>query len=36
VGAFKYEGASQLYYRITTRVQGPRNNITITQTNVLI
>ena len=36
VGAFKYEGAYQLYYRITTRVEGPRNNITITQTNVLI
>lgn len=36
IGAFKYEGTPQLYYRITTRVEGPRNNVTITQTNVLI
>jgi type IV pilus assembly protein PilX len=36
IGQFKYEGTPQLYYRITTRVEGPRNNITIVQTNVLI
>jgi type IV pilus assembly protein PilX len=36
VGSFKYEGSHQLYYRVTTRVEGPRNNVTIVQTNVLI
>jgi Tfp pilus assembly protein PilX len=36
VGAFKYEGTPQIYYRVTVRVEGPRNNITITQSNVLI
>jgi Tfp pilus assembly protein PilX len=36
VGSFKYEGAAQIYYRVTVRVEGPRNNVTITQSNVLI
>jgi Tfp pilus assembly protein PilX len=36
VGAFRYEGSAQAYYRVTVRVEGPRNNVTITQSNVLI
>jgi type IV pilus assembly protein PilX len=36
IGSFKYEGAFQLYYRVTTRVDGPRNNVTIVQTTILI
>lgn len=36
VGGVKYEFSAQTYYRITTRVVGPRNNITITQTTVLM
>jgi Tfp pilus assembly protein PilX len=36
VGAAKFEGIPQLYYRVTTRVDGPRNTISITQVTVLI
>ncbi len=36
VGASRFDLASQNYYRITTRVVGPRNNITVTQTTVLM
>lgn len=36
IGVAKYEGVAQVYYRITVRVEGPRNNVTITQSNVLI
>jgi type IV pilus assembly protein PilX len=36
IGTAKYEGFYQLYYRVTTRVEGPRNNVTITQTAVLL
>lgn len=35
VGQAQYEGFFQLFYRVTTRVEGPRNNVTITQTSVL-
>ena len=31
-----YEGFFQMYYRVTTRVDGPRNNVTITQTALLL
>ena len=36
VGRAQYDAASQLFYRVTTRVDGPRNNVTITQTSVLL
>ncbi|OGA22092.1 MAG: hypothetical protein A3I02_11145 [Betaproteobacteria bacterium RIFCSPLOWO2_02_FULL_67_26] len=36
VGAAKFEGIPQIYYRVTTRVDGPRNTISITQVTVLI
>lgn len=36
VGSARFDLASQNYYRITTRVVGPRNNITVTQTTVLM
>jgi hypothetical protein len=36
VGQAQYEGFFQLFYRVTTRVEGPRNNVTITQTSVLL
>lgn len=36
VGAPVFEGIPQLYYRVTTRVDGPRNTISITQVTVLI
>jgi Tfp pilus assembly protein PilX len=36
VGNAQYEAFSQLFYRVTTRVEGPRNNVTITQTSVLL
>ena len=36
VGQTAYQGLFQMYYRITTRVDGPRNNVTITQTAVLL
>ncbi len=35
VGATQFEGIPQLFYRITTRVDGPRNTISITQVSVL-
>ena len=35
-GSPLYEGIPQVYYRITTRVEGPRNNVTVVQTSVLI
>ena len=35
IGQAQYEGLFQLFYRVTTRVEGPRNNVTITQTSVL-
>ena len=31
-----FEGIPQLYYRVTTRVDGPRNTVSITQTSILI
>ena len=36
VGAPQFEGIPQIYYRITTRVDGPRNTVSITQVTVLI
>jgi Tfp pilus assembly protein PilX len=36
VGSAVFEGIPQIYYRITTRVDGPRNTISITQVTVLI
>lgn len=35
-GSPLYEGIAQIYYRVTTRVEGPRNNVTVVQTSVLI
>jgi Tfp pilus assembly protein PilX len=35
-GAPAYDGIPQVYYRVTTRVEGPRNNVTVVQTSVLI
>ncbi|MBI1964752.1 MAG: hypothetical protein HYV99_09970 [Betaproteobacteria bacterium] len=36
VGASQFEGIPQLYYRITTRVDGPRNTVSVIQVSVLI
>ncbi|HWA12219.1 MAG TPA: hypothetical protein VHA15_03930 [Burkholderiales bacterium] len=36
VGSTQFEGIPQLFYRITTRVDGPRNTISIIQVNVMI
>jgi type IV pilus assembly protein PilX len=36
VGASQFTGIPQLYYRITTRVDGPRNTVSIMQVNILI
>jgi type IV pilus assembly protein PilX len=36
VGSAQFEGIPQIYYRITTRVDGPRNTVSITQVTVLI
>jgi hypothetical protein len=35
IGVAQYEGNYQLVYRVTTRVDGPRNNVTVTQTTFL-
>lgn len=36
VGAPQFLGTPQLYYRITTRVDGPRDTVSIIQTSVLV
>ena len=36
VGSATFEGIPQIYYRITTRVDGPRNTISIIQVSVLV
>jgi len=36
VGSTQFEGIPQLFYRVTIRVDGPRNTISITQVSVLI
>jgi Tfp pilus assembly protein PilX len=36
VGSTQFEGIPQLYYRVTTRVDGPRNTVSIVQMSVLI
>lgn len=36
VGQAQYQGFFQMYYRVTTRVDGPRNNVTVTQTALLL
>jgi Tfp pilus assembly protein PilX len=35
-GAPDYQANPQIYYRVTTRVEGPRNNVTVIQTSVLV
>ena len=35
VGSAQFEGIPQLYYRITARVDGPRNTVSIVQVSVL-
>ncbi|QJR16416.1 pilus assembly PilX family protein [Usitatibacter palustris] len=36
VGAPQFVGKPQLYYRVTTRVDGPRNTVSVIQTSVLV
>jgi len=36
VGAPQFLGTPELYYRVTTRVEGPRNTVSVIQTSVLI
>lgn len=36
VGSTQFEGVPQLFYRVTTRVDGPRNTISIIQVSVMI
>ena len=36
VGAPQFIGTPQLYYRVTTRVEGPRDTVTVIQTSVLV
>jgi Tfp pilus assembly protein PilX len=35
VGSVQFQGIPQIYYRITVRVDGPRNTVSIVQTSVL-
>ncbi|WP_159105119.1 hypothetical protein [Methylobacillus glycogenes] len=36
IGASVYQTNPSVYYRITTRVQGPRNTISIVQATVMV
>lgn len=36
VGSYQFQGNPQVFIRITTRVDGPRNTVSITQTSVLV
>jgi len=36
VGNYQFQGAPMVYIRITTRVDGPRNTVSVTQTSVLV
>jgi type IV pilus assembly protein PilX len=36
VGAPQFVGTPQIYYRITTRVEGPRDTVSVIQTSVLV
>ena len=36
VGAPQFIGIPQLYYRVTTRVEGPRNTVSVIQSSVLV
>lgn len=36
VGATQFQSSPSVYYRITTRVDGPRNTVSVTQTTVII
>jgi Tfp pilus assembly protein PilX len=36
VGSVQFQGTPQVYYRITTRVDGPRDTVSVTQVSVLI
>ena len=36
VGSYQFQGNPQVYLRVTTRVDGPKNTVSITQTSILI
>ena len=36
VGAPQFIGTPQIYYRVTTRVEGPRNTVSVIQSSVLV
>jgi hypothetical protein len=36
VGAPQFLGTPQLYYRVTTRVEGPRDTVSVIQSSVLV
>jgi type IV pilus assembly protein PilX len=36
IGSAGFQGTPQVYYRVTTRVEGPRNNVTVIQSSVLL
>lgn len=36
VGAPNFQGIPQLYYRVTVRVEGPRNTVSIVQASILV
>jgi hypothetical protein len=36
VGSPQFLGAPQLYYRVTTRVEGPRDTVSVIQSSVLV
>jgi Tfp pilus assembly protein PilX len=36
VGAPQFVGTPQIYYRVTTRVEGPRDTVSVIQTSVLV
>ena len=36
VGAPQFEGIPQVYYRVTARVDGPRNSVSVAQASILI
>jgi Tfp pilus assembly protein PilX len=36
IGSTQFVGIPQLFYRVTTRVDGPRNTVSITQVSILI
>lgn len=36
IGAPQFVGSPQLYYRVTTRVEGPRNTVSVIQSSILV